>query len=100
MSKMDLSEMELRQALAAADRGMRLPYGLLVIGGAISAFATSVAFRFADWQDATHVLIVAAAVFLFAQMVVAISIVAARQNAANARMLRALELLEDRIGPR
>ena len=99
MSK-DLSPEELRAALAAADRGMRLPWGAILLSTGLAVVAIAVALRFADVRDDTHVLIVSAAIFLWAQMQLLAGIIATRQNAANARMLRALELLDERPGGR
>ena len=96
----DLSQDELRAALAEADRGMRFPWGSILAGTAIMALATGFALKVTDLGDPTHVLIVCAAAFLFAQMHFIAGLIAARQNAANARMLRALELLDEQLSRR
>lgn len=93
----ELSGEELRAALAAADRGMRLPYGIIAIAMLITTAAITGIQRLADWSNPTHVLIICAAAFLLGQMYFIAALIAARQNAANARMLRALELLEGRL---
>ena len=100
MDRDSLTDVELRAALAEADKGMRLPYGMIMLGGAISAFAIAGLQQYFNWADPLHIIIVCAAVFLFGQMVAIVSIVTARQNAANARMLRALQLLEERFSGR
>ena len=100
MSNQNMSEAELRQALAAADRGIRLPYAVIIVGGAVSALFVSIMLRFADWANSTHVVVAAATAFLWCQMFISLSLVTARQNAANARMLRALELVEAEIARR
>ena len=97
MDRTNLSDAELRTALAEADRGMRLPYGGIMIGGGIAAFALGVILKYIDWGNTLQVLIVSAAGFLYGQMLAIVSIITARQNAANARMLRALQLLEERF---
>lgn len=96
MTVEDLSEKELRAALAAADRGIRLSYGMIALAAAITALAIFVTLRVVDWSNTTHVLIICASGFLYSQMHFFASVITARQNAANARMLRALEKLESR----
>ena len=96
----DLSHDELRAALAEADRGMRLPWGSILVGAGVMALAVGFALKVADLGDPTHLLIVCVAAFLFAQMHFIAGLIAARQNAANARMLRALELLDEQLSPR
>ena len=100
MSDPTLTEAELRAALAAADRGITLPYGMIIFGAGIAALAFGLILRFADWSNTTHLIVLAAAAFIYGQMIFALSVTTARQNAANARMLRALELLESRLAPR
>lgn len=94
----ELGQDELKAALAAADRGMRLPYATLFVSGMVNAGAIAVAMRRVDWGNATHVLIVCAVVVLFTAMNLLAGILQARQNAANARMIRALELMDERLG--
>ena len=96
----DLSQDELRAALAAADRGMRLPWAMIIGFGALTGLMVSLVLRVVNFDDHTHVLIIAAAGFLYAQMSFLAAVIASRQNAANARMLRALELLDERLSPR
>ena len=96
----ELSQEELRTALAAADRGMRFPWGSILAGAGIMGLATGIGLKFLDTGNATHVLIVCAAVFLYAQMIFLASVITSRQNAANARMLRAMELLDERLAQR
>jgi hypothetical protein len=96
----ELSQDELKAALAAADRGMRLPYVTLVVLGALGGTAIGIALKRIDWGDSTHVLIVCAVVFLYATTGALAGILQTRQNAANARMIRALELLDERLTPR
>lgn len=93
----DLTHDELKTALAAADRGMRLPYiGLFVFGG-LSAFAVGVALRYLNFDDPTHIVITCAVVFLYCTMNLLAGLLQARQNAANARMIHALQLLDERL---
>lgn len=68
-----------------------------MIGAGIAAFALAMIFKYVDWGNTVQVLILSAAGFLYGQMLAIVSIITARQNAANARMLRALQLLEERF---
>lgn len=95
--KEDLPQDELKAALAAADRGMRLPMWELFAGGIIGGTGVSFAMKSFDSSDPVHVLIVCAVVILFAWGWTTAGILQARQNAANARMLRALELLDEKL---
>lgn len=95
--KGDLPQDELKAALAAADRGMQLPRWELFAGGIIGGTAISIAMRKFDPSDPVHVLIACAVVILFAWGWATAGILQARQNAANARMLRALELLDEKL---
>lgn len=96
----ELSQEELRAALAAADRGMRFPWSSIVVGSALTAFAIGFGLKVLDWNNSTHVLIVCAVGVVYAQMTFLSGVVVSRQNAANARMLRALELLDERLASR
>ena len=95
--KQELPRDELKAALAAADRGMRLPLLEIFIGGAIGGTAIGIALKRFDTGDAVHVLIACAVVVLYAWGQLTAGILQARQNAANARMLRALELLDGKL---
>lgn len=96
----ELTQDELRAALAAADRGMKMPWWPIVIASGVSALALGFALKVMRFEDPTHVLVLCAAVFLFGQMQLAAAIITSRQNAPTARMLRALELLDERTNPR
>ena len=96
----DLSADELRAALAAADRGMRLPWAQIIIFAGLWTLAIGIALRFIDFADPTHVLIACLAVFMYAQTQFTAGLIATRQNAVNARLLRALELLDERLSTR
>ena len=98
MTEQGFSHDELRAALATADRQMRLPWASMVVGIAITGIATSIALRVADFSDPTHVLIAAAVAWLFGWIFFGLSLLQSRQLAANARMLRALELMDERLG--
>lgn len=100
MGDKDFSSEELRAALAAADKHVRLPYIEIVLLVAIAAFATSFGFRAADFSNPTHVLVVAAFVTTWAWMFLGGFLLQSRQLAANARMLRALELMDERMSVR
>ena len=93
----NLSQDELKAALAAADRGIRLPYGMLVVAGILGGTSIGVAMPRIEWSNPTHVIIVCATVFIWGSMQGLAGILQARQNAANARMIHALELLDERI---
>ena len=93
----ELPRDELKAALAAADRGMRLPLWELTIVGAIGGTAIGIALKHFDSGDPVHVLIACAVVLLYAWGQGTAGILQARQNAANARMLRALELLDEKL---
>lgn len=90
-------EEQLRAALAAADRGMRLPYITVVVLSGIAALAVGVGLRHLDLSDPTHIVVACSVVLLFVTTQLTAGILQARQNAANARVIRALELLDDRI---
>jgi hypothetical protein len=98
MTSKDFSNEELRAALAAADRTMRLPYVAIVGLSIVAGLATAVALKVADWANPVHVLIVCVAVWLWAWQTLGGFLLQARQLAANARILRALELMDERLG--
>lgn len=100
MAGRDYSNEELRAALAAADRDMRLPGVSMIMAVVPVSFATSIGLRVANFSDPTHVLILSAAVWLFGWIFLGGSLLQSRQLAANARMLRALELMDERINQR
>lgn len=93
----ELSQDELRAALAAADRGLRFPWSSIVVGASITALAVGFGLKALDWSNPTHVLIVCAVGVVYAQMTLLSGVIVSRQNAANARMLRALALLDERL---
>ena len=97
MSRQEFSSDELRAALASADRHMRLPYVAIVLLAGVAAIATGVGLKAADFSNPTHVLIVSASVWGWAWMMFGGFLLQARQLAANARMLRALELMDERL---
>ena len=97
MPESDFSNEELRAALASADRHMRLPWLSILVATVAMGLATGFALKAADFANPTHVLIVAGFVWIFAWMFFAGSLLQSRQLAANARMLRALELMDERL---
>lgn len=97
MADRDFSNEELRAALASADKQMRLPWLSMAMAMLPVALATSFGLEAADFSNPTHVLIVAGFVWLFGWIFLAGSLLQARQLAANARMLRALELMDERL---
>lgn len=98
MTAKSFSDEELRAALASADKHMRLPWVSMVMAMVPVAFATSIGLKAADFSDPTHVLIVSAVMWLFGWIFLGGSLLQSRQLAANARMLRALELMDERLG--
>ncbi|MEX2180048.1 MAG: hypothetical protein WD801_15135 [Gemmatimonadaceae bacterium] len=72
----------------------------LGVGAALTGLAIGFDQKYFDSANPTHVLIVCAVAFLYAQTDFLAGVIASRQNAANARVLRALELFDDRLPQR
>lgn len=90
----------LRAALRQAERGIRLNYLVIFILGGLQALVLGWALKIADFSNPTHTLIVLAAAFLLLHGFFMAEVLTKRQDAMNARMLRALELLDERLAQR
>jgi heme A synthase len=100
MSDPDFTPDAVRAALRDADRHIRLNYLIIAALGGLQAFIAAWALRVLDFADPVHRLIVLGAAFVCVQMLLLAEILQSRQNAVNARMLRALELLDERLAGR
>lgn len=100
MSNTDFAPDALRTALRQAERGIRVNYVVIAILAGLEALVMGTVMRIADFSNDLHALIVLAATFLLLHAFFMAEILTRRQDAMNARMLRALELLDTRLAQR
>lgn len=97
MTDREFSPEALRAALQAAERNIRLNWIEIIGLAALQALILGYALKVADFGNPTHELIFLAAAWSFAHLHFVLSLVVRRQDAANARMLRALELVHEKL---
>lgn len=100
MTDTDFSPEALRAALRQAERGIRLNWIVIAALAAVQALILGFAMKVADFGDDTHTLVVLGAAFVWVQVFFMLEILVRRQDAVNARILRALQLLDDRLARR
>jgi uncharacterized membrane protein len=97
MTDQDFSPAALRAALAAADRDMHRAWAMWAFAGVVMAGVYSLLQRALDWSQPTHRVIVLTGLGTAALILFSLFNLQLRQNAANARLLRAMELLHQRL---
>ena len=97
MTDQDFSPAALRAALAAADKNMQHAWVTWALAGAVFATVGSQLQRALDWSQPTHRVIVLTSLWIAALILFSLFNLQLRQNATNARLLRAMELLHQRL---
>jgi len=97
MTDQDFSPAALRAALAAADKDMHRAWGTWAFAGVVLVVLYSQMQRALDWSQPTHRVIVLTGLYLAALFLFSLFNLQLRQNATNARLLRAMELLHQRL---
>jgi hypothetical protein len=87
----------LRAALREAERGIRINYGIIFVLAGLQALILGWAIKVANFSDPTHTLIALAVAFLVLHGFFMAEVLTRRQDAMNARTLRALELLDETL---
>ena len=97
MTDQDFSPAALRAALATADKDMHRAWGVWALAGVVFAFVGTPLREAVDWSQPTHRVIVLTGLWITALMLFSLFNLQLRQNATNARLLRAMELLHQRL---
>lgn len=96
----DFTSDALRAAIKQAERHIRINYIWIFLLAGLQALVLGYALKVADFSQSLHVLVVLGFAWLELQMFFILSILAARYDAFNARILRGLELLDERLAER
>lgn len=96
MVQKEMAPEEVRNALRRAERGIRVSYLQVALVAGLQALAIGFVLKVANFADPLHLLVVLVGALLFMQMFFFAIVFSARQDAVNARVLRALELLDER----
>jgi hypothetical protein len=96
MTPTDRPESPVHAALAEAERRDRL--GRLALYGAalIEALLLGAALMVMDFDDDTHLLVFIMAMLAYTTLALGLAALGARSSAANARLLHAIQLLDER----
>lgn len=97
MPDQDFSPAALRAALAAADKNVQRAWVTWTLAGVVIGLVFDQLQRALDWSQPTHRVIVFTGVGLAALILFSLFNLQLRQNATNARLLRAMELLHQRL---
>ncbi len=100
MTDQDFSPAALRAALAAADNDMHRAWITWALFGVVFATLNTPLRAALDWSQPTHRVIVLTGASLAALILFSLFNLQLRQNATHARLLRAMELLHQRLEDR
>ena len=98
MIRPDRTGSPVRAALEEADRRDRTSRRVLYAAAAIEAVLLAAALLVMDFGDATHLLMLILAVLTYSTLALGMVAVASRASAENARLLHAIQLLDERRG--
>jgi hypothetical protein len=82
-------------ALEEADRRERTARLVLIGAALLEAFLLGTALLVMDFRDRTHLLILITAVLTYSTLALGMLAIVSRASAANARLLYAIQLLDD-----
>ena len=85
-------------ALAAADRRDRLSRVALYAAALMEAVLLGLALMVMDFDNDTHLLIFITGILVYSTLALGLAAVAARAAASDARLLHAIQLLDERAG--
>lgn len=88
----------LRAALDAADRRDRMARLALFGAALVEALLLAIALLVMDFDDRTHLLVFVLSILSYTTLALGLVVVGARSAAANARLLHAIQLLDERLG--
>lgn len=98
MTHPELDPSPVRAALEEADRRERTSRRVLYAAAAVEVVLLAAALLVMDFGDATHVLMLILAVLTYSTLALGMVAVASRASAENARLLHAIQLLDERRG--
>lgn len=98
MTEPDRTESPVRAALEEADRRERTSRRVLYAAAVIEAALLGTALLVMDFGDPTHVLVLVLAVLTYSTLALGMVAIASRASAENARLLHAIQLLDERRG--
>jgi len=87
-----------RAALDDADRRDRMARAALLGAALVEALLLGVALLVMDFGDRTHLLVFVLSVLGYTTLALGLVVVGARASAAHARLLHAIQLLDERRG--
>lgn len=85
-----------RAALDAADRRERMARLALFGAALLEALLLAIALLLMDFGDRTHLLVFVMSILSYTTLALGLVVVAAKAGAANARLLQAIQLLDER----
>jgi len=94
----DRNDSLVRAALEEADRRERTSRRVLYAAAAVEVVLLAAALLVMDFGDATHVLVLILAVLTYSTLALGMVAIASRASAENARLLHAIQLLDERRG--
>ncbi len=92
------SSAPVRAALDEADRRERTSRRVLYAAAAVEVVLLAAALLVMDFGDSTHVLVLVLAVLTYSTLALGMVAMASRASAENARLLHAIQLLDERRG--
>ena len=96
MSRTDAAPSPVRAALDEADRRERGARLAVYAAAAVEALCLGLALLLMDFGNRTHLLMLVLAILTYATLALGLLALGARAGAANARLLHAIQLLDER----